>query len=240
MTKRIDVFVRTFADMEEKTIQRFIETHDFCDTIYIDTCQTSNTTHNILSRYPKVKIKEFGGMVQMGDEWLASESQYYTFLHNWSLDENLDFVLFDDADHFCSPALQRDARAMLESTDAPYAYTLLMYVWGTTHYFPELNKCCPQERLWGWNPNKWQPDINPEPPFTIEIRNQPDKDIDKALVFPHPPYALLHFSFLTEADVRRKMEFNHARGVAQSYPLESCGRLEPIPEWARLTQNGHL
>lgn len=237
---RIGVFVRTFRDLEERHIQRFIETHAFADTIYVGTCMTSNTTHNILSRYPKVKTKEFGGLVQVGDEWLANESQYYTFLYNWSIDEDLDWVLFDDADHYCSPALQRDARAMLTMSDAPFAYALLMYVWGTTHYFPELNKCCPKERLWGWNPHKWQPDINPDPPFTIEIRNQPDKDIDKALVFPAPPYAILHHSFLTESDVQRKMDFNHRRGVAQRHPLESCGHLEPIPEWARLNGNSQL
>lgn len=231
---KIGTFVRTFRGFEEKTIEQFLDSHSFCDVIYVGLCQTSDKTWDILCRYPNVKTKLFTYVTDIGyNNWTAHEGKYYQFLNQWSQEEDLDFVLFDDADHIVNPALQRDARRLIEKSNAPFAYTLLMYVWGTEYYFPELNPCCPQERLWGWNPHKWQPDINPDHPLTVEIRNQPDRDIENGLVFPHPPYTLLHYSWLTEEDTRRKMAFNHARGVPQQHPLLSCGRLEPIPEWAK-------
>lgn len=230
---KIGTFVRTFRDFEESTIAEFIESHSWCDQIYVGLCGTSLKTVEIASRYPNTKLRVFNGFEMFPDGSLgAHESKYYSFLLDWSQQEDLDFVIFDDADHICNPALQRDARHMLELYSPPYAYTLLMYLWGRDFYFPDLNKCVPSERLWGWNPRLWTPDINPDPPFTIEIRNQPDAAINDGLVFPHPPYTLLHYSWLTEEIARKKMAFNAKRGVPQAYPPDSCGTLELLPDWA--------
>ncbi len=236
---KIAVFVRTFRDLEEIHIARFIESHSFADTIYIGTCQTSAKTIEIASRYPNVQFKEFDKLYTLSDgEQGAHESLYYFFLLEWAEEEiakgNVDVMVMDDADHFCSPSLQRDARRLIEESNAPFFYCVLLYVWGTEYYFPALNKCCPSERLWGWNVHQWMPDINPVPPFTIEITNQPDRDIANGFTFSHPPYALLHHTWTTEEIVWKKMAFNIKRGVAQRYPLDNpdCGELEPIPQWA--------
>lgn len=230
-------FVRTFQDLEEKHIERFIRTHaPFSDTIYIGTCQTSEQTIAQAKRWGnRVKFREFDVLIHLADGTpLAHESVYYHALHQWSLEENLDFVFFDDADHAPNRNLRLDTRALIEEHDPIFAYALLMYFWRTDQYFPELNNCNPSERLWGWNPRKWQPDISQDHAFTIEVRNQPDRDITQGYVFPHPPYAIGHFSWITEGDAYRKMAFNKKRGVNQTYPPDSCGRLEPIPHWARV------
>lgn len=236
---RIATFVRTFMDLEEPHIAAFLTSHSFCDTIYIGLCRTSAKTIEIASRYPNVKFREFDGVFNLADGTpVAHESQYYSFLNSWLQEEakkgNVDFCLLDDFDHTPSPSLHRDARRIIEEINPPFVYALLMYIWGKNDYFPELNDCVPSERLWGWNVHQWTPDINPDPPFTVEIRNQPDRDIDKGYTFPHPPYCIKHFSYLTEEIVWKKMEFNAKRGVPQAYPLDSCGRLEPVPSWAKV------
>lgn len=229
---KIGVFTRTFRDLEEKHIQRFLESHSFADTIYLGTCQTSEQTLAIANQYANVKFREFGETITLADGTInAHESQFYLFLLHWAQEENVDTVLLDDVDHICNSALQRDARRLIEESQKPLFFTLLMYYWGTQLYFPKLNDIVPNERLWGWNMREWTPDINPAPANTIEIRNQPDPRDGNAMVFPHPPYVIKHFSFLTEEDTRRKMEFNIKRGVPQTYPLESCGSPELIPDW---------
>jgi hypothetical protein len=235
---KICTFARTFRRLELPHIAAFLASHSFCDTIYLGTCLTDPATIEIAKQYSNVKFREFGGLMELADgELVAREGAYYQFLVDWAKEEiekgNIDILLMDDVDHVPCPALQRDARRLIEESNAPFFYSLLMYVWGTEMYFPELNKCCPMERLWGWNVHKWTPDINPDHPNTVEIRNQPDRDIENGLTFSHPPYCILHYSYLNEEIVRAKMAFNARRGVAQAYPLESCGHLEPIPEWAK-------
>lgn len=230
---KIGTFVRTFQDFEEIHIERFMATHAFSDVICVGLCETSLKTIEIASRYPNVKFKVFNGLEMFPDGSLgAHESKYYAFLNDWANEEDVDWIIFDDADHAPNTTLQLDARTLLESTNAPFAYNQLLYVWGTDHYFPELNNCKPSERLWAWNKHKWTPDISREHPYTVEIKNQPDAQIDNALVMPHPPYCVLHYSFLTEEVTRQKMAFNAKRGVAQAYPPDSCGRIERLPEWA--------
>jgi hypothetical protein len=155
-------------------------------------------------------------------------------LNQWSQEEDVDIVIFDDADHYLNPALQRDARYLFETNDKPFYYSLLLYVYGTDYYFPRLNDCNPSERLWGWNKHLWTPNINPAKPTTVEISNQPDAKLmaGEGYCFSHPPYALLHHSYLTEEIIQRKMAFNAARGVTVTHPLQSCGELELLPDWA--------
>lgn len=231
---RIATFTRSFRDFEEQHIERFLDSHAFCDTIYVGLCETSPKTLEILSRYANVKTKEFGHLATAPDGMtFAHEGQYYGFLDEWSRQEDVDFVLFDDADHYVNTALQRDARYLLETSQKPLAFNLLIYAWGAGQYFPKLNECNPPERLWGWNIHEWQPQLNLSPATTVEIVNQPDPRTSPAFVFPHPPYCLLHASWPSEQVVRQKMEFNIKRGVPQTYPLESCGTPELLPAWAR-------
>lgn len=232
MRQKNGVFVRTFQNQEEKHIKNFLDSHSFCDTVYIGTCETSPVTLAIANQYANVKFREFGEIIALADGTKnAHESLYYCFGNEWLKEEGVDCVLFDDADHVINPSLQRDARRLIESSNKSLFYTLLVYVWGTQFYFPKLNDFVPNERLWGWNMHEWQPQINPNPPNTIEILNQPDPRSENALVFPHPPYSILHYSWLTEEDTRRKMEFNHKRGVPQNYPLESCGVPVMLEDW---------
>jgi hypothetical protein len=235
---KICTFARTFRRLELPHIDTFLASHSFCDTIYLGTCETDPETIAIAKTYPNVQFREFDQFYTLPDgERGAHEGKFYQFLSEWAMEEaergNVDVVLMDDVDHVPNRLLQHDVRRIIESTNAPFFYSLLMYIWGTEMYFPELNKCCPMERLWGWNVHQWTPDINPDHPFTVEIRNQPDRDITNGYVFPHPPYAIRHYSYLTEEIVRAKMAFNNKRGIPQLYPLESCGHLEPIPEWAK-------
>lgn len=149
-------------------------------------------------------------------------------LIRWSQEENVDIGIWDDADHCPNKALQRDARRLLESNPTPFAFCLLVYLWGTQLYFPKLNDHANPERLWAWNVHEWTPQLNIVP-NTIEIVNQPSTS--EGLVLPHPNYCVKHYSWLDEADARRKMEFNRKRGVPQNYPLESCGVALPLPDW---------
>lgn len=230
---KIATFTRTFQDFEEQTILDFLLSHSFSDKIYVGTCQTSKRTRDILSGFANVETREFDGVITMPDGTVAAhESQYYGFLMDWAKETDATWGVWDDADHICNSALQRHARNLLETNNTPFAYALLIYIWGTDFYFPDLNPCCPQERLWAWNIREWMPDLNLEHPTTLEIRNQPDADSIDKLVLPHPPYVVRHYSWLTEEIAWRKIAFNASRGVTQLYPLDSCGQLLPIPAWA--------
>lgn len=234
----ITTCVRTFRDLEEPHIERFIESHlPFSDTILMGVFETSDKTLEIARRYPQVQFREFNERVTLNDgTWCANEARYYHFMNEWVKETDATIVIFDDADHAPNSALQRDARAIFEShPDTPFFYSLLLYLWGTQLYFPKLNECHPSERLWGWNQTLWQPEMGTGNPTTVEILNQPDARMlaGEGFVFPHPPYCINHFSYLNEESVQRKMAFNRKRGVAQTHPLESCGELFPLPDWAK-------
>lgn len=234
----ISTFTRTFADFEEPHIAQFIESHlPFSDTIYIGTVHTSPKTIAIGNAYyPRVQFREFNNTIRLDNGLITChESLYYKFLSDWAIEENVDVAIFDDSDHCPNLALQRDARAIFEAhPDTPFFYSLLMYVYGTDFYFPELNNCNPSERLWAWNTRLWTPDIGTSNPNTVEIKNQPDARFlaGEGYKFQHPPYCIRHYSYLTEEIIQKKMAFNHARGVPVRHPLESCGRLDPLPDWA--------
>lgn len=227
---KIATLVRTYKDLEEKHIERFLETHaPFSDIILIGTCDTSPKTLEIINRYANVKTREFNEVIELPNGiQVAHESLYYAMLMEFALDEGIDWGIWDDCDHAPNFRLQRDARHILESNKTPFTFNLLLYYWGTQLYFPKLNDHANNERLWAWNVHDWMPQLNIVP-NTIEIVNQPSQS--EGLVLSHPPYCVKHFSYLTEEDTRKKMAFNHARGVPQDYPLESCGIALPIPDW---------
>lgn len=216
------------ARNEERNIARFCKAYNFADKILIADGGSRDNTLMIAGAYPNIRIKHFEGRVYSGDHYRNPHGTHINFLIDWALEEGADWIIFDDCDCVPTVALMRDARGILSDTDKGVIELYRLYIWGSREYFPELNEA--GQSLWAWRRGMNIRAIEPDPqPTSYEMTKWP---IEMALKL-EPPLACLHYFCPDEETVKKKLAFYRQDTPETKHPLEGCGRLEELPEWAK-------
>lgn len=215
---------------EARNVGRFCEAHSWADAILIADGGSEDNTLDIARMYPNVKVSMFRKRVWNEDKthWRNPHGKHINFMIDWAIEEGADWIIFDDADCVPTLSLQRDIRGLLEDTDKQVVNLYRLYLWGHNQYFPALNK--PGQSLWGWRAgmpiraldNDWSHDV----PHTW----QPEQELNL-----EQPHCCLHYFSPDEATVERKLKFYRESGEIKGalHPLEGCGELAQLPEWAK-------
>ena len=227
MTSKIVATVRTLN--EERNIAHFCAAYAWADAVLVADGGSEDRTVEIAGYFPHVLVRAFEERVETSDgSFMNPEPRHVNFLINWALEEEADWIIFDDADCWPNPALNRKARAILEGTDKPMVYLHRLYLWGQDEYFPKYNICT---ALWAWQPNEvdvfWEEKGLTN--FESQVRGV---DPERALHLEAPPYCCLHYFAPDEVEVQRKMARYEAWVYPQVHPLQSIyAPPEPLPEW---------
>jgi len=221
----ITVIVRTLN--EERNIARFCEAYAWADKILIADGGSKDRTIWIARRYPNVNIRDFGVKTILGGRVMNPEAAHINFLIDWAREEKAEWVILEDADHYPTKALIKDARNILDSTKSSQVFLFRLYKWMQDQYFPRLND--PGPSIWAWRQDLCTIRAISEGPTQYVLEGV---DSHNALIL-DPPLAVVHDGWPTEEIVREKMRRYEAWGIPQIWPTETCGPLEPLPDWAK-------
>ena len=222
---KIVVIVRTLN--EETNIAEFCDGHKWADQILIADGGSTDNTKGIAGLFDNVKVRDFEQRHYLPNGlFMNPEPAHINYLIDWANCEGTDWIVLDDADSWPTPALQRDARKLIESTYTDYVMLTRLYLWGEDQYLPKINEgggpC-----LWAWRAEmgiRWADGL------TMFDTVAPIPNIGRALIL-EPPYAdLHHFS--------RNYETKRARYAAWGHPQQPIeGGIywppEPLPEWTK-------
>lgn len=231
------VIVRTLN--EERNIAQFIESYlDWIDLILVADGGSTDRTEEIAQSYPKTEVKFFLWKKEMNNNlWRNPEAAHINFLIEWAESEGADWIFFDDCDCFPNFHLKRDILKFI-NTEFNFIYAVRLYLWGMDQHFPKLAQPGKlnnwETSMWAWKTSEislrfhdtdMSRDFEPVPEFN-----------DRINLF--PPYALMHYAWPTEEVTQKKLDFyrNSGQIPGMLHPLEFGGRLEPLPEWARLEE----
>lgn len=223
---------------EARNIARFCLAYSWADSILIADGGSTDNTLDIAQTFgnpqgglagPCVKVDLFTQKVWQNDQWRNPHGRHINFMIDWALREQADWIIFDDCDCVPTLALQADIRGILSDTDKKVCQLYRLYVWGSNRYFPDLNSA--GQSLWGWRAdvpvraledNPWSHDIIPcwtgDDVLNLES-----------------PHCCLHYFCPDPATVERKLTFYRESGEQPEakHPLEGCGSLALLPEWAK-------
>ena len=225
--KKVIVIVRTRD--EEAMIGRFCRAYQWADHILVADGGSLDRTVDIATSFPNVRTRNFFQVVQSPNGFYHNpDGLHSNFLIEWAKEFSPDWIIFDDCDSIPTLRLQEDARSILELVEWNCVFVRRFYVWidGKSH-FPALDVGA---SMWAWKPanlhvrankaNDFHPVLNPLPAeyeFTCMLND---------------PYRLLHYSWRSEEQIQRKLAMYKDFGIAMQHPLESCGELAALPEWA--------
>lgn len=151
------------------------------------------------------------------------------FLIDWALeDETPDWIIFDDVDCVPNRLLREQGRELLKTlldTDHQGIDAHRLYLWGRDRCFPELHEVGPS--LWGWRPAICNLHAVEDGNLHQQLKDIPQNPFNVPL-----PLCLLHTPWPDEAAWQSKKRWYESWGMPILYPPDSCGRLEPLPEWA--------
>ncbi len=225
---KIVVIART--KNEERNIRRFIESYTgWVDEILIADGGSTDQTLDIIDEYSGVHVKAYTETFEAAEGVIRNpQGKHVNFLIRWAHERNADWIIFDDADCFPTKELQKNSRAMMESTDCRYVYFHRVYCYLDDQWFPDMNDA--GHALWAWRAEElWADEQDPLHLAFSKIRYIPDNQILK-LDF---PMAGLHCTWPTEEEIQRKIKFYEACWNTEvPHPTESFGKLEKLPEWA--------
>lgn len=214
---------------EARNIARFCLAYSFADAILIADGGSTDTTLDTARTFGNVQVDLFTQKVHNGDHWRNPHGRHINYMIDWAIKEQADWIIFDDCDCVPTAALQADIRGLLSDTDKKVIQLYRLYVWGSDQYFPDLNKA--GQSLWGWRADvpvraleddPWSHDIVP-------CWNEGD------VLNLEAPHCCLHYFCPDPATVERKLTFYRESGEqpTAAHPLDSCGPLALLPEWAR-------
>lgn len=214
---------------EAHNIDRFCRAYAWADAVLIADGGSIDNTLDRARHYSNVRVDLFTEKVFSGDYWRNPHGRHINFMIDWAIREEASWIIFDDCDCVPSRTLQEDCRSILEDTDKKVILLYRLYLWGSDQYFPDLNKV--GQSLWSWRAdmpvraledNPWSHDIIPcwsgDDVLNLE-----------------PPHACLHYFCPDEVTVKRKLSFYRDSGEQPEalHPLEGCGPLKELPEWAK-------
>lgn len=216
---------------EARNIESFCLGYAFADLILVADGGSADRTVDLARQFSNVRVRAFTERVQLPADpsgFMNPEPRHLNFCIDWAKEEGADWIILDGCDCWPNPALQRDAREILESTQHPIVSLDRLYLWGIDEYFPKYNVGA---SLWAWQPAK--ADIS-----CAETTNDCFGSamigikIELARVL-EAPYCCLHYCYPDEATVKLKMQRYAAWGHPQVHPLRSIyAPPVPLPGWA--------
>jgi len=221
---KIIACVRTFN--EELNIRRFMESYVWADKVIVADSGSQDDTVSIAESYDNARVFRFGEKVKGNGFERPPHGRHINELIMAALQLNADWIIFDDCDCVPSYLLRLHARDLLENTDKDVVFAYRMYMYGDDEWFPGMS--VPGQSLWAWRytVNIWASEKNP---LRHEMLN-----ITKEGEMINFPRTLLHYFAPDEETIQRKMAFyDKYKPTKSTHPLEFCGKLEKIPEWAR-------
>lgn len=212
---------------EGSNIWRFCESHQFADEILISDFESVDSTVNLALQFPNVQVRGFYDKV---DGFYSHEPKHINQLITWAKERGADWIIYDDIDCFPTKDLQNDIRRKLEEGRFAKVHLYRMYVYLNDWYFPDMNK--PGKSLWAWNPHLvhvWCDELGSPKEQNLLDHTPEQKPME--LEF---PYTTLHCFAQSEEEIERKRTWYARKGQPQLHPLNGCGKLEPLPGWARI------
>lgn len=219
---------------EARNIEKFCLSYQWADLILVADGGSEDNTIEVASLQPKTKVRSFTERRGMRNRyWRNPEGAHLNFLADWAMEEGADWIIEDDCD--CRPnyLLKENARGIFESTEMNFILAVRMYLWRDGDHFPNMaspgGKKKWEASFWAWRatvPLRFY-----DSSFAYEFTPKPTVDDSLRLL---PPYCLLHYSWVDEDVLRKKMKFYDESGQIPGirYPLDYAGELEPLPEWA--------
>lgn len=213
---------------EAKNINRFCQSYQWADAILIADGGSIDKTIQRALAYPKVQVKKFREQVCQNGYWRNPHGRHINFMIDWALEKAADWIIFDDCDCVPTQELQQRGRVILEQATEDAVLLYRLYVWGNDQYFPKLNEA--GTSLWAWRStvpvraledNPWSHDILPCWKSSLSLDY---------------PLSCLHYFCPDEKTIERKLEFYRNSGEQPTalHPLEGCGELATLPEWAKV------
>lgn len=233
---------------EEAHIGRFCEAYSqVADLILVSDGGSEDKTLEIASGFEKVVIHTFEEKIFSSYYWRNPEGEHRNQVVHDALHFDPDWIILDDCDSVPNYQLQHilnRGHLLHQHQDLPTDVINVprMYLWGADQWFPELSGQ-PTERKpvprkgdwtapWAWKPRadlRWKENNG----WNVDMCNPQLEGLEVYRM--QFPAALLHYFCLTPEIVAKKMEFYKGSGQIPNmvHPLESCGPLQALPEWAR-------
>lgn len=223
---------------ESKNIEKMCYLYRWVDNILIADGGSSDDTTSRAYRFPNVKVREYGGRLQMNHGIVRNpHGAHLNFLIDWAFnDERADWIIQDDVDCFPNHFVQDNAKFFFMGTDKKFVYIPRLYLWKGEGHFPKMSK--PNNSpdyvpsLWAWHRSsglRFKEDNDVRAHQELSFIPQ-ESDILKLM----PPYALLHRPWPDDETIEKKLEFYRKSGEVPNmvHPLYANGPVETLPEWA--------
>lgn len=231
---RVNVIVRTLNEADN--IERFCRGYAWADTILIADGGSIDATVQLAQRFKNVQIKYFAPRIYVSSDgtpttdFMNPESAHQNFLIDWATAEGCNWVVADDCDSVPNKILKENAIELLNTCSANEVCTYQLYMWMTHSYFPQMNNnFAPHwQSLWAWNPRRTVVRCNESVPTHIQWEYEQRSSVVEL----EKPYVRLHQGWPTPEAIEKKLARYQAWGRPQVHPLNSCGPVEPLPDWA--------
>lgn len=219
---------------EEKNIARILSAYNgWVDkTIIVDGGSTDKTIE-IANGFDGVHIMHYPAYgTALDGSMLNNITEQVKYLIDWADDLNADWIVYDDCDCVPNYLLREQGKYHIENSTFTTIFVPRLYIYGQDKYFPNMTmdingKYIPS--LWAWNASyalEFEDSLR-----HLTIKNLPNH----ARTEIYPPYCLLHYFAPDEETIQRKMEMQRKLvGHDVQHPLQFGGKLEDLPEWARL------
>ena len=194
-------------------------------------------TFRLARLFDNVEVRPFDVRHDFRGVIFNDQPAQLNYLIDWAVDEEADWIVYDDCDCVPVECLRRDMRDILENAEATSVFAYRLYVWGRDEYLPRMNIA--GRGLWAWRPDE-VPGIRGDESVRVgrmgvvgvPIPGDPKRiDLDV-------PFCLMHYFAPDRAEVERKMGRYAARGDPQDLESEYWPP-EPLPEWATVNLYGN-
>lgn len=227
--QKIVVAVRALN--EQDNVGRFCNAYSFATKICIADGGSTDKTLDLARQFENVEISRFPRIQYLPNGMPFNvEGAHSDFAISFAKQHNPDWLIFDDMDVVGTPLLNSWARFLLKNHPYPVAFVRYLFLWhdGKSH-FPDMDR---GNKLWAWKPKEIDIHADTSSVLHPKLLGVPcEKQNEWAI--DRNAFALLHHCWNSEETVVRKMAFYSAQGRSELHPLQRCGRLEPIPIWAR-------
>ncbi len=237
---KIVTVVRTFN--EEKNIGRFCEAYDWADLVLVADGGSTDKTLNIAGEYENVKIRAFKETIEFeSGHTLNPPGKHVNFLVDWAIEEEMDWLVFDDADSVPNFMLRHTARVIMETTSAPAIFLHRVFFWGFDQIFPAMHGGVPDARegywtsLWAWNLHRVVIRAQEKDPQHLGFDLSHVAPVSLHLDF---PLCLLHYAWQTDEEVDEALKRYRESGIQATaeHPIKFAGPLAD-PEWYMRTDD---
>lgn len=222
---------------EERNIERFCSDYSWVDCILVADGGSTDKTVDLTWQFPNVYVRDYSNFVEMDNGVVRNpHGEHLNFLIAWATRLGADWIIHDDVDCFPNSYVKSSARSIMSNSDMSYIYITRLYLYKDLGHFPKMAQPVKRGRyepgLWAWRTSTGLQFVEGvDPSRHQELVNVPREDEILKL---NPPYCLLHCPWQDDDMINRKLEFYRTSGEVPNmrHPIESCGELESLPEWA--------